>query len=194
MERLRFSVKRVEEEPNGELDACKLLGSPVMPEGFFDAAKLDDYDYFVAQIRCDALPSRAPFPTKGYLYVFLNADTLKPKVLYTEKEPAEVIGDVNASFDPSLGDATCLQMVFDGKGGCSLFSEIDPDIGLEGYTDTDGKLTLLQLDGLTLPPDEEKPFRFGNFGLGDGHWVFLIKEEDLIKKNFKHVEFYELED
>ena len=195
MERIKFGLKRLEEEPNADLDACKLLGSPVMPEGFLDKAKLDESDYFIAQIRCDALPSRKPFPEKGYLYIFLNIDTLKPRVLYTEDEPAELYGDINDAFDPSAcGDSTCLQMDFSEEGGCSLFGEVDPDIGLEGMTSLEGKLTLLEIDALSLPQGEQRPFLFGNYGNSDGHWVFLINEKDLAKKNFKNVEFVELED
>ena len=194
MDRLHFSLKRVEEEPNADLDACKLLGTPVMPAGFFESSKLDDEDYFVAQIRCDAFPARDPFPSVGYLYFFLNINTMKPRVLYTKRDPAECIDEVNEAFDRSCGDPTCLQMVFDEKGSSFIFGEVDPDIGLEGSTSTAGKLTLLEIDAFSLPQAPNRPFTFGDFGTGDGHWVFLIDEEDLRKKNFRRVEFVEVED
>ena len=196
MDGLRFRLNRVEEEPNTDLDACKLLGSPVMPAGFMDSLKLKPEDYFVAQIRCDAFPAKVPFPEKGYLYIFVNIDTKKPRVFYTEKDPEELIDDVNAGFDAeSCGDPTCLQMQFVEEDSESfLFGEIDPDIGLEGDTVTAGKCTLLQIDAFDLPQDpEQRPLKFGNFGFGDGYWVFLIKEEDLIARNFKKVEFIEIE-
>ena len=195
MEPLRFHLNRVEEEPSADLDACKLLGAAVMPEGFLDRLRLKPTEYFIAQIRCDAFPSREPFPDKGYLYVFLDINSLKPRVVYTEKEPAELIDDLNSGFDEeACGDPTCLQMKFDPEGGCRLFSEIDPDIGLESDVDTDGKLVLLQIDAYSLPEIEPRAFRFGDFGgLNDGYWVFLIKEEDLKKRDFRHVEFVEVE-
>ena len=194
MEPLRFRLNRVEEEPNADLDACKLLGSPVMPANFMKRSRLKDDDYFVAQIRCDAFPSRAPFPDKGYLYVFLNINTLKPRVLYTEKDPEELIDGVNEAFDiESCGDPTCLQMVFDEKGGSFIFGDIDRNLDLETDVEIDGKVTLLQIDALSLPEAEQRPFRFGDFGMTEGYWVFLIPEEDLAKKDFSRVEFVEVE-
>ncbi|MBQ7250957.1 MAG: DUF1963 domain-containing protein [Bacilli bacterium] len=194
MEPLHFGVKRVKKEPNDQLDACKLLGTPVMPADFFEGLGLDEGAYFVAQIRCDQFPAREPFPNKGYLYFFLDIDTLKPKVAYTEKEPEELIDDVNASFDKdSCGDPTCLQMDFSVDGGNRLFGDVDLDIGLEGDTVTAGKLCLLELDALSLPQGKQKPLTFGDFGMGDGHWVFLIREEDLKARRFDKVEFIETE-
>lgn len=193
MERIKFSLKRVPEEANKDLDACKLLGYPVMPVGFLDSLHLDENDYFVAQIRCDAFPARPPFPEKGFIYIFVNVNTLKPRVVYTEEEPGEVVDNVNDEFDAeACGDPTCLQMVFDDKGGSSLFGEIDGDLDLEVDVDTEGKLTLLEIDAYSLPEDH-KPLTFGDFGMSDGHWVFLIKEEDLIKRKFRNVELVETE-
>lgn len=192
MQGLPFTLTRVEQEKNAELDACKLLGAPVFPKDFVKKNKIKPNDYFVAQVCCDSLPAPEPFPKKGFLYFFLDINTLKPKVIFTEEEPEELVDDINAGFDvESCGDPTCLQMKF-GEGESFLFGEPDPDIGLEGFTDLDGKLTLLQIDGLGLPEGDERPFRFGTYALLDGYWVFLIREEDLKKGNFKNVEFVEV--
>ena len=194
MEPLRFSLKRIVKEKNAELDACKLLGAPVFPAGLMDSGKIEEGDYFVAQIRCDAFPARPPFPSKGYLYFFVNIDSLQAKVIYSEEEPAELVDDINDSFDvESCGDPTCLQMVFGEESGSYIFGEVDQDIGLEGYADLDGKLTLLEIDAFSLPQDDQRPLRFGNYGIADGHWIFLIKEEDLKKGRYDRVEFVETE-
>lgn len=194
MERLYFTLKRTKNEANEDLDASKLLGAPVMPEGFFDSLPLNEMEYFVAQIRCDQFPARPPFPDKGYLYIFVDINTLKPRVVYTEKEPGELLGDINDAFDKrECGDPTCLQMVFGGEQGCFLFGGVDHDTGIDMDVETEGKLTLLQIDGLALPQGRQKPLIFGNFGMGDGYWVFLIDEQDLAKRNFDNVELYEVE-
>ncbi len=202
MEPLRFKLLRVEEEENKDLDACKLLGSPVVPKDFLNKNRLSDNCYFVAQIRCDAFPARPPFPEKGFLYFFVDVTSMKPRVFYTEEEPAEVIDNINEFFDiEACGDPTCLRMVFDEEekkkipleAESTLFGDIDPNIGIEGDTVTAGKLALLTLDGLSLPQAEQRPFIFGDFGFGDGYWVFLIEEEDLRNRNFKRVELIEVE-
>ena len=194
MEALHFALKRVAKEKNADLDACKLLGAPVMPLGFSEKLGLDEVDYFVAQIRCDAFAPRPPFPEKGYLYFFINVETMEPKVFYTEEEPAELVSDINDGFDrDSYGDPTCLMMELGKDGGSFLFGDVDPDIGLEGDTSTAGKLTLLEIDALSLPQGKQKPLIFGDFGMGDGHWVFLIDEKDLKNRRFDRVEFIETE-
>ena len=194
MPKNRFNLIRVENEENKNLDACKLLGAPVMPKGFLESLKLEPEDYFVAQIDCGAVDGDSRFPKKGFLYFFLNINSLQPKVFFTEKEPEELIEDVNDGFDrESCGDPTCLAFDFGEEGTSFLFDEVDPDIGLEGSADLDGKLTLLEIDALALPEGKEHPFAFTNFAMLDGHMVFLIKEEDLAKRNFKRVEFVEVE-
>ena len=193
MERITYRLIRVENEENQDLDACKLLGAPVLAKGLFEALHLKDTEYFIAQINC-AQVKNPPFPEKGWLYFFLDVESLKPRVVYTEKDPAEVIDDINEPFDAdAYGDPTCLKMEFPGEKGSFLFGENDPDIGLEGSTGTAMKLTLLQIDALALPQGKQKPLRFGDFGFGDGHWVFLIEEKDLEKRDFRHVEFVEVE-
>ena len=194
MKEIRFSLKRVEEESNAELDACKLLGAPVFPAGLLDNAPLEDEDYFVAQINCSLLPKNPPFPETGFIYIFVNIDTLQPKVFYLNEEPEELVDDFNDHFDEeSCGDPTCLQMVFGEEGGSYLFGEVDYDLGLEGYTELEEKVTLLQIDAYNLPEGEQRPLIFGNYGMADGHWVFLIKEDDLKRCYFRNVELIETE-
>ncbi len=195
MEAIRYSLKRVTREKNADLDGSKLLGNPVVPSDFIRRNKIRASHYFVAQINCEEASAESPFPATGFLYFFLDVNTLKPKVIYEGHEPEELIEDVNASFDPtSCGDPTCLRMSFaeEGGKGSLLFGEVDPDIGLEGDTDTSGKLTLLQIDALSLPEGEQRPLIFGNYGMGDGYWVFLIREEDLMKGDYSKVEFIEV--
>ncbi len=195
MEGIHFELKRVAKERNEELDASKLLGAPVFPEGFFDSLPLEEGDYFVAQINCEQAKAKKPFPDKGWLYIFLNVDTLKPKVFYTDQEPGEVIDEINGSFDPAdFGDTTCLKMVFtEDDGHNAIFGDLDYDIGLEGDTEPRGKKTLLQIDAITVPQQEKRPLTFGNFGFLDGYWSFLIPEEDLKNLRFDRVEFIEIE-
>ncbi|MCR4561760.1 MAG: DUF1963 domain-containing protein [Bacilli bacterium] len=193
MEPLKFSLKRVEVEENAELDTSKLLGSPVVPADFLKRNGITENYYFVAQINLSEVPPREGFPKKGFMYFFVEVDELKAKVLYTEEEPSEVIEDINENFDPDdYGDPTCLQMKFAEKGGSAIFSEVDPDIGLDSVTDIDDKVMLLLIDALSLPQEEKKPFIFTSFGMGDGYWAFLITKEDLAKRNFKNVEFIDI--
>ena len=195
MERIYFNLKSTPVEENKDLDGNKLLGSPVMPEGFLESLKLEEGDYFVAQIACASLPVRPPFPNKGYIYVFLNIDSLKPKVFYTEEEPAELIDDINSSFDEdACGDPTCLRMEIGGEEGSYRFGDVNMDIGLEGSTYLGGKLTLLEIDGFDIEKAGQESLIFGNYGMRGGHWTFLIKEADLAKGDFSKVEFVESED
>lgn len=194
MGKLAFTLKRVPKEKNEELDCCKLLGSAVMPAGLLDGLRLKPEEYFVAQINCAALPDTPPFPNEGFLYFFVNINTMKPRVVYTEKEPEELIDNMDEDFDvESCGDPTCLKMEFCEESGSFLFGEIDHDTGVDMEVDTAGKLTLLQIDAYTLPEGKQKPLIFGNFGMLDGYWIFLVSEEDLAKRRFKNVELIEVE-
>ena len=198
MEGLHFKLIRTPEEASDQLDACKLLGSPVMPANYLESLNLEEGDYFVGQIWCDALPVKNPlFPQKGFLYFFVNIDSLTPRVFYTKKDPAEVIDGMNEQFDAdSCGDPTCLKMEFvdDPELGSYVFGPVDPNMGLEMATDTNGKVVLLQIDSLEFSEKEnERPLTFGVYGFSDHRWVFLIDEADLKKGRFDRVELVESE-
>ncbi|MCR5078953.1 MAG: DUF1963 domain-containing protein [Bacilli bacterium] len=194
MEMIRFRLKRVEKEENKDLDASKLLGSPVFPKNFLKRNRIGSNYYFLAQINCAELPSISPFPSKGYLYFFVDINEFKAKVVFTEEELEELIEDINDNFDREIcGDPTCLRMEFEdgGEGESGVFGDIDPNIGLEGETEVEGKVVLLQLDAYSLPEDP-RPLTFSDFGLRDGYWVFLIEKDDLEKGDYRRVELIEV--
>ena len=184
---ITFTLKKVIEETNEELDHSKLLGNPVFPLDFLDKAGLDEGDYFIGQVDCASLPEHDLGPKEGYLYFFINVDNMKPTVLYTKEELGELVDDINDGFDEEFGETTCHQMKFGGGSKSFLFGEIDSDLDLGMYIDINGKVVLLQLDSLDIPADS-KLFRFLSCVSNDGFLIFVIKKDELEKCDFSHVE------
>ena len=188
MQPIYFSFKPCKNEPNSRLDASKLLGSPVFPKDFFEKYSFDEADYFVAQINLSELPKREGVPEKGWLYFFVNVDTLKPTVLFTEEEPEELYDDINDAFDEeAFGETTCHYLEFVEDGDSFLFGDNDPDLDLGTYIDDTDKVTLLQIDSLDVP-EGSRILQIGNFSCNDGYFIFVIKEEDLAKRDFSKAE------
>lgn len=202
MEGIYFSLKRIEEE-NEETYLCsKILGTPVFPENFLvnktGKCILNDSDYFIMQLNLeDIADKKTPLPKKGMLYFFINADTLKPKVLFAkdlEEAPLEVWDDINCAFSTEdYGQTTGYKMTFDNnlKEGYYIIGSINPDLDLEMDTDINGYVTLLEIDFLSLP--HGKMLLFGDLAISGGHYVFLIKEDDLINLKFNNVKFIDIE-
>ena len=191
MEPLRFSLVKVDPEANGVLDHSKFLGSPVVPAGFLDRHEFSGSEYFIAQVNLEEIGDRQDLlPQHGFLYFFLDADTLEPKVIYEDAEPAEMIEDINEGFDAAdFGPTSAQHFVFDEKGGHFLFGEPDPDLDLGSYLEEiDEYVTLLQIDSLSLP-EGEGLFQIGTFAPYDGYYIFLIKKEDLKKLDFSKVRY-----
>lgn len=202
MEGIYFSLKRIEEE-NEETYLCsKILGTPVFPEKFLfnknGKCILNDADYFIMQLNLEDIKNiNTPLPNKGMLYLFINVDTLKPKVLFAkdlEKAPLEVLNDINFAFSvEDFGQTTGYKISFDNnlKEGHYILGDINPNLDLEMDMDTNGYITLLEIDFLSLPHSDM--LLFGDLATSGGHYVFLIKENDLINLNFKNVKFVDTE-
>lgn len=192
MKGIYFKQKRIEEEGPENYECSKLLGSPVFPEGFLGSGEdylLTDDDFFIMQLNLSDVKGCCEYlPDSGFLYFFLDVDDLTPKVLYTEDEVIEVIDDINECFDGEYGKTDAYELVFgsEDQDGHLLLGELDEDIGLEGFTDTDGYVTLLQIDALELP---DEILRLETICRLDGYFVFLIKEEDLKRRDFSRVIF-----
>ena len=189
MKTINFSLNRVEQEENATLDTSKLLGSPVFPSDFLETNDINDNDYFVAQINLSEIKDpNGLLPEKGWLYFFLDFEDLTPKVFYEQREPEEVVDDINEGFDKSFcGDTTALYMDFKGKGHF-LLGDINEDLDLYSFTEIDGYMVLLMLDALEFPPNHPI-LQFSILSKYDGYYIFLIKEEDLRKKDFSKVKF-----
>lgn len=191
MKPLHFHVRRVDEEENKDLDRSKLLGTLVAPEDFFEKHDINENDYFVAQLNLSEIKDpNGLLPAKGFLYFFLDFDALTPKVIYEERDPEMMVDDINDAFDEQeCGDKRALYLEFDEEESEQfLLGEIDEDLDLGGYTDTEGYVTLLQLDALELP--QVNPIlQFTVLSKYDGYYIFLIKEKDLKKHDFSKVKF-----
>ena len=192
MRPIYFSFNRVEEEENNSYDRSKLLGVPAVPSGFLDD-KLTEDDYFIGQINLEEIATEdSPLPKKGFLYFFVDVDTSKAKVLYTEEEPNELITDINDGSDPvSYGDTHALYMDFDDneEDGCAILSDKGEDIGLESFLEDGDYEILLLLDSLSMPDGDQKALTFADIAPYDGYYVFLIKRDDLAKHDFSKVLF-----
>lgn len=203
MEGIYFTQEKIEEESPETYACSKFLGAPAFPQGFLlnknGESILSDADYFIMQINLEEIAEReTPLPKTGMLYFFIDVDTFKPKVLYAkdvENCRFEVYDDINDGFDKGgFGETDGYKLVFDESldEGHFILGDVDPDIDLETDIDTDGCITLLEIDYLSLPNDDI--LKFGALAPGDGHYVFLIKEEDLIKRKFSRVIFVDKED
>lgn len=96
--RIKQDVENI--EPN----ASKLLGSPVLPEGWLE--KLDPSVIFLLQVNLSDikdLDKDNVLPHEGYLYFFLDTVEgeydLKPIVRYFKGEPLEVVENFNEVVD-----------------------------------------------------------------------------------------------
>ena len=72
-----------------------------------------------------------------------------------------------------------------------ILGDVNPDLDLEMDTDIDGYVTLLEIDFLSLPHSEM--LLFGDLAISGGHYVFLIKETDLMNLNFNDVKFVDVD-
>ena len=189
MEPIYYKLKACKKEPNARLDGCKVLGSPVFPENFLEKHPLSEDDYFVAQVNLSELPKRPGIPNEGWLYFFVNVETLKPTVFYTKEEPAELVDNINESFDEDYyGTTICHYMEFNEESEAFLFGDNCPDLDLGMYLkDEDEKFTLLQIDALGFPK-KSRILRLGNLATNDGYFIFVMPKKDLAKLNFKNVE------
>lgn len=203
MEGVYFRQEKIEKESPKTYLYSKFLGVPVFPAGFLRNKKgesiLADEDYFIMQINLEDIADRQTLlPKKGMLYFFINVETLQPKVLYAKDDEEcdlEVYDDINEGFDKdSFGETVGYRLVFDKalEEGHFILGDINPDIDLETDVDTNGYVTLLEIDCLNLPNDNI--LKFGDLAVGEGHYIFLIKETDLKKLNFSKVVFVEKED
>lgn len=202
MKNIYFNLNKIEEE-NEETYLCsKILGTPVFLENFLSNENgkciLGDADYFIMQLNLEDIADRnTPLPKKGMLYFFINVDTLKPKVLFAkdlDEAPLEVWNDINCAFlTEDYGQTNGYKMIFDSnlKEGHYILGDVNHDLDLEMDTDIDGYVTLLEIDFLSLPHSEM--LLFGDLAISGGHYVFLIKESDLINLYFRNIKFIDKE-
>ena len=202
MEGIYFNLEKIIEESEDTYLCSKILGTPVFPEKFLlnknGKCILNDADYFIMQLNLEDIADKiTSLPKKGMLYFFINADTLKTKVLFAkdlEETPLEVWNDINCAFSTEdYGQTNGYKMTFDNnlKEGHYIIGSINPNLDLEMDTDINGYITLLEIDFLSLP--HSKMLLFGNLAISGGHYVFLIKENDLKNLNFENVIFIDKE-
>ena len=121
-----------------------------------------------------------------------------PKILFTQEDvdniDLELWDDINDAFDEEYGENNGYKLIFDENldEGHYIVGDVNPDLDLETDTDIDGYVTLLEIDFLSLPTDNM--LRFGEMGISDGRYIFLIKEDDLKKLKFSKVKFIDKED
>ena len=192
MKPIYFKLTRQINEENSSLDRSKLLGAPVVPQGFLDD-KLTDNDYFVAQINLEEIASfDTLLPKKGFLYFFIDVEDNQTKVLFTEEEPVEAITDINEAFDrDAYGAVEALYMDFDEsieEGNAILSDKLD-DLDVSDLLSMDDYEILLLLDSLYMPEGDEKALTFASIAPYDGYYIFAIRKEDLKRHDFSHVLF-----
>lgn len=202
MKGIYFTQSKIEQETNETYVCSKFLGSPVFPQDFLlnknGECILSESDYFIMQLNLEDISNiETPLPKKGMLYFFVNVDTLKPRVLYAKSiddGQLEVWDDINDCFSEEYGETQGYKLIFDENldEGHYIVGDVNPDIDLETDTDIDGYVTLLEIDFLSLPTDNM--LRFGEMGISDGRYIFLIKEDDLKKLKFSKVKFIDKED
>ena len=123
------------------------------------------------------------------------ADPIRRTILNLLKNGPLTAGDINDHFEEEVfGETNGYELVFENnlEEGHYVFGDINPDLDLETDTDIDGYVTLLEIDFLSLPHDNM--LRFGELGISDGRYIFLIKEEDLENLDFSNVKFIDKED
>lgn len=191
MEKLRFKLRQVIEEKNEELDYSKFFGSPVFPKDFLDRFNLNE-DLFICQINLEQIASYDVkyLPKEGMLYFFLeytDSYNYNAKVIYSNEELVECCDMINEDFYEAdnwyaayidFTDEEVMNFLI-GKP-----SEIDDEITC---MDNTGYIILLTIDPLETTKD------FPNLGSLDGYYYFMIKESDLIKKDFSKVIFISTE-
>lgn len=202
MDEIYFNLTKIEEENEETYLRSKILGAPVFPQNFLYNKKgrciLKDSDYFVMQLNLEEIVDKNTLlPKTGMIYFFINVDTLKPKVLFAKDLNGitlEVWNDINCAFSTEdYGQTIGYKMTFDNnlKEGHYILGDINPNLDLEMDTDIDDYVTLLEIDFLSLPNSEM--LLFGDLAISGGHYVFLIKEDDLINLKFKNVKFIDIE-
>lgn len=203
MDGIYFTQKRIEGETEETYIKSKFLGTPVFPEGLLydenDEFILYDTEYYIMQLNLEEIAGKNPkLPQKGMLYFFIDVDTLEPRVIYAkslENCRLEIIDDINDHFEEEVfGETNGYELVFENnlEEGHYVFGDVNPDLDLETDTDIDGYVTLLEIDFLSLPHDNM--LRFGELGISDGRYIFLIKEEDLENLDFSNIKFIDKED
>ena len=88
----------VDYEEDGDLERTKLFGSPVFPKRFIRKRHLENY-YFLMQINISELEDKLNLPDDGFLYVFIDTITNRPKILYTAEVISECVDDIDEPFD-----------------------------------------------------------------------------------------------
>lgn len=201
MEGVYFSQVKIDKETLETYDCSKFLGVPAFPVDFLRNDKgeslISAADYFIMQLNLrDVADRETPLPKEGMLYFFIDVDTFKPKVFFTEDVECdyEVYDDINDGFDKrDFGQTDGYRLVFDKtlSTGHYFLGDINPDIDLGMDVDTDGYITLLEIDYLSLPSNDL--LKFGALAPFDGRYIFLIKEADLKRLDFSKVKFVDKE-
>lgn len=201
MKGIYFSQTPIEQESEQTYACSKFLGCPTFPQNFLIDADgeciLSESDYFIMQVNLQDIAHRQSLlPNEGMLYFFIDVDTYEPKVLYAsdlQTGPLEVYDDINDAFSADFGITQGYRLVFDEslQEGHYLAGDINPDLDIYADTDTEGYITLLEIDFLALP--REDMLTFGYLAPLGGHYVFLIKEEELMELDFSNVKFVEKE-
>ena len=180
---IKYTVTRVDNEENKDLDRSKLFGSPTFPSDFMSKKRLND-DYFFAQINLSEIKGYQDiFPKEGMLYFFLHPTkySFKAKVLYSNEELAEVMGEVNEMFGELCFNDALYMNFNEGEGHNYLLDEFDQEVP---EADRDDYVVLLKVDPLYISASD-----FPIFANPDDELYFVIDKEDLLKCDFRNVKF-----
>lgn len=202
MDGIYFSFLKIEEENENTYTSSKILGAPVFPKDFlYDKNNnfiLDDEDFFIMQLNLkDIANYNTSLPKQGMLYFFINVYTYKPKILFTQEDvdniDLELWDDINDAFDEEYGEKNGYKLIFNNclNEGSFILGSINPDIDLDADIDTNGYITLLEIDFLSLP--NSNILLFGELAILGGRYIFLINEKDLENLDFSNVDYVDKE-
>ena len=186
MNNIYFKLEEILNEDISTYEISKVSGSPALPTDFLEKHNLEN-DLFVMQINLTEISKyNKLLPSSGMIYIFLDVESFPyiPKVIYTTEEITTVYDDINEGFeDYTKVNGYKLKVTNSLDDGHYLFGEVDVDLDIEQEFDITGYKVLLSIDSLNLP--------YGVLRLGspDNWYIFLIKEDDLINKDFSKVKF-----
>lgn len=197
MKKIYFTQEKIIKEDESTYLLSKFLGIPVFPLDFFEKHKVSNNDYYIMQINLkDLYCFDTPLPKDGYLYVFINLINNTPKIIYEKEcDDLQYVPDINDLFIDICGPNEGYKLVFDESlnEGHYILGDIDYDLDIELPIKLDDYKTLLLIDFLALP-ESEKILQFSEICTNDGYGLFLIKDKDLQKQNYKNVIFTEIGD
>lgn len=160
--------------------SSKYLGCPSIPKYWLNKDMFKENDIFICQINLeDLVEYNIPINKTGILYFFINVEEKKCKVFYEITKDLVEVEFNDSSFDENLSKEYKINFENNNNyylDGSKLFGIPANNEKFNKFED----VLLLQID--TLQDD--------NVFLSNEDLIFqfIIKKEDLTKKNFSNVE------